>query len=159
MSDQRGYTTSFLVDQTPAEAFAAVNDVRGWWSQRIDGDTDRLGAEFHYDNDELHQATFRIIELVPDRRVVWKCLDNHFGFTADKTEWIGTTVEFDVVPDAARTRVTFTHVGLVPDYECFDVCVNAWGGYVGGSLRDLITTGRGNPNNAVRDADALSRRR
>jgi hypothetical protein len=156
---QPGYTTSFLVDQTPAQAFAAINDVRGWWSQRIDGPTHQLGAEFHYDNDELHQATFRIVELVPDQRVVWKCLDNHFGFTTDTTEWIGTTVEFDVALENEGTRVTMTHVGLVPDYECFEVCVNAWGGYIDGSLKALITTGTGNPNNAVRDAEALSHRR
>ena len=155
----RGFTTTFLVEQTPAEAFAAVTDVRGWWSQQIDGDTDRLGAEFHYDNRPQHHATMRVVELVPDERVVWTCLDNHFDFIEDPTEWVGTTVRFDISAEGRQTRVTFTHAGLVPDYECFDVCSHAWGGYVGDSLKNLITTGKGNPNNAVRDAEALSRRR
>jgi len=42
--------------------------------------------------------------------------------------------------------LTFTHVGLVPEYECFEVCSDGWGTYVGQSLRALITTGKGMPN-------------
>ncbi|MEP7019723.1 MAG: hypothetical protein ABI808_03660 [Pseudonocardiales bacterium] len=39
-------TASITVDQTPDEAFAAMNDFRGWWSAEIDGGTAELGAEF-----------------------------------------------------------------------------------------------------------------
>jgi catechol 2,3-dioxygenase-like lactoylglutathione lyase family enzyme len=34
----------------------------------------------------------------------------------------------------------------VPEHECYGVCANAWGGYIEGSLRDLIETGTGRPN-------------
>ena len=47
-----------------------------------------------------------------------------------------------VTAEAGGTRVRFTHEGLVPEYECYDVCANAWGGYINGSLRSLITTAR-----------------
>ena len=40
------FTTSYLVEPTPEAVFAAVNDVRGWWSGNIEGRTDVLGAEF-----------------------------------------------------------------------------------------------------------------
>ena len=33
--------------------------------------------------------------------------------------------------------------GLVPEYECYDVCSNAWGNYITGSSRKLITAGKG----------------
>jgi len=43
---KRSLTTTISVDQTPNEAFAAINNVRGWWSGEIEGATDKLGAEF-----------------------------------------------------------------------------------------------------------------
>jgi len=30
------YTTSFAVDQTPEQVFAAITNVRAWWSEEID---------------------------------------------------------------------------------------------------------------------------
>jgi hypothetical protein len=60
-------------------------------------------------------------------------------------EWKGTEVVFEV-SKGDKTEVRFTHLGLVPEYECFNVCSNAWGSYINGSLRSLITTGKGHPN-------------
>lgn len=140
------YTTTFTVDQTPQEAFDAINNVRGWWSQAVEGDTDRLGAVFYYHYQDVHRATFKITEFVPGRKVVWHVLDNHFNFIKDKNEWIDTDIVFEITAKDDKTEVRFTHVGLVPDYECYDVCANAWGSYITSSLRNLIATGKGQPN-------------
>jgi uncharacterized protein YndB with AHSA1/START domain len=147
---EHSYTTTITVDRAPGEVFDAVNDVRGWWSQEVEGSTDRVGAEFRYrghdDADTVeHLATIRVEELVPGRRVVWRVLDNHLSFVQDQSEWIGTEIRFDIAPVGGATEVRFTHAGLVPAYECFDVCRDAWGFFVGDSLRSLITTGRGAP--------------
>ena len=88
----------------------------------------------------------KITEFIPGHKVVWLVLDNVFNFTEDKTEWKGTKVVFDIFEKDGKTQLRFTHEGLVPAYECFDVCANAWGSYVNGSLRSLIETGRGRPN-------------
>ena len=58
-------------------------------------------------------------------------------------------VTFEISSKDDKTEVRFTHVGLVPDYECFENCSSAWGFYVNSSLRSLISTGKGNPNEKV----------
>jgi hypothetical protein len=72
-------------------------------------------------------------------------VDNYFNFTQDRTEWTNTKVVFEISTRGNKTEIRFTHEGLVPAYECFDVCSNAWGSYVNGSLRSLIATGKGQP--------------
>jgi uncharacterized protein YndB with AHSA1/START domain len=150
MSEQ-SYTTTLTVDRAPDEVFTAINDVRGWWSQEVEGRTDEVGARFRYrGHDEAdtveHLATIEVVELVPGRRVVWKVLDNFMSFIDDQTEWKGTEIRFEISPTGnGGTEVRFTHAGLVPAYECFDVCRNAWDFYVLDSLERLITAGRGAP--------------
>ncbi len=147
---EQSYTTTVTVDRAPDEVFHAINDVRGWWSEEVEGRTDQVGSQFTYrGHDEAntveHLATIRVEELVPGRRIVWRVLDNHFSFTDDQTEWKDTEIRFDISEKNGATEVRFTHAGLVPAYECFDVCSNAWSFYIGDSLRNLITTGEGTP--------------
>jgi uncharacterized protein YndB with AHSA1/START domain len=150
------FTATFMVDQTPEEVFAAINDVRGWWSGDIEGSTDRLGEEFTYRYEDVHYSRQKITELVPGHKVVWHVLDGYLNFTEDKTEWTGTDIVFDISRTDRGTEVRFTHMGLVPQFECFDKCSNAWGFYINGSLRRLITTGTGDPNR-TEQASALKR--
>jgi hypothetical protein len=146
MSKSKDYTASFTVDQTPEEVFNAINNIRGWWSENIEGSTDKLGAEFSYRYQDAHFCKIKITELVPGKRIAWHVLDNRFNFTKDKNEWKDTDIIFEISKRVNKTEVQFTHRGLVPEYECFDVCSNAWGSYINGSLRSLIATGRGKSN-------------
>jgi len=72
-------------------------------------------------------------------------VDNYFNFIQDKTEWKNTKVVFEISTRGSKTEIRFTHEGLVPAYECFDLCSNAWGSYVNGSLSSLIAAGKGRP--------------
>jgi hypothetical protein len=139
------YSTSFTVEQSPNEVFEAFNNVRGWWSEEIDGDTDKIG-EFKYHYKDVHLCTIKIIELVPGKKVVWHIVDNYFSFVEDKSEWKDTDIVFEIAKNGDKTEIRFTHVGLVPQYECYSVCSDAWGTYINGSLSNLITTGKGRPN-------------
>jgi hypothetical protein len=139
------YTTTFEIDQSPEEVFAAINNVRGWWSEEIEGDTDRLGAEFRFHHKDLHRSTQKITEFVLGKKVVWHVVHGQINFVNDRTEWNGTDVVFEIARKGGKTELRFTHLGLVPTIECYGRCSGAWGFYVGESLRNLIATGKGDP--------------
>jgi hypothetical protein len=139
----RDYSTSFTVDRSPEEVFAAINNVRGWWSGDIQGSTDKLGDEFTYRYRDFHYSRQKITELIPDKKVVWRVLDAHLSFVANPGEWTGTQIEFEVTPRDKRTEVRFAHVGLVPESECFETCSSGWGFFANQSLKRLIDTGEG----------------
>jgi hypothetical protein len=64
------FTTTLLVDQTPKEVFSAINNVRGWWSEEIEGSTDKLNAEFKYHYEDVHRCQMKIVEFIPNQKVV-----------------------------------------------------------------------------------------
>lgn len=156
------FTTTIVVDQTPKEAFNAINIVRGWWSEEIEGSTDKLNDEFNYHFEDIHRCQMKLIEIIPDKKVVWLVMDNYFKpgifdeaahhlpgndrITKDQNEWTGTKISFEISRKDNKTQIRFTHFGLVPGYECFDVCSNGWNHYIQQSLVSLITTGKGQPN-------------
>ena len=139
------FTTSFVVDQTSEKVFDAINNVRGWWGEDVEGSNDKVGDEFTYRVQDIHNSKLRVIELIPNEKVVWLVLDNHMNFVEDQTEWVGTTINFEIARKDDQTEVRFAHLGLIPQYECFGVCSNAWGSLMHGSLPRLITTGTGQP--------------
>jgi hypothetical protein len=142
----KDFTTSFTVEQNPTIAFNAIKNFKAWWSEEIEGNTDQLNETFFYHYKEVHLSRIKLIELVTDKKLVYEVLANEFNFTKDKTEWVGTKLIFDLMPEGNKTKVVFTHAGLVPSYECYNVCHDAWTGYIQGSLQSLITTGKGKPN-------------
>ena len=177
------FTTTILVDQTPHEIFKAITNPRAWWSEEIEGGTDKLNDEFNYRFEDIHRCRLKITDIIPDQKVVWLVLDNHFkpgifedtsrlmsewdtkrqntttgtpddvsnpshgiDLATNKAEWVDTKIVFEIVEKENKTQLRFTHLGLVPEYECFEVCVNGWTHYIRQSLFGFITTGKGLPN-------------
>jgi hypothetical protein len=140
------FSVTLRVDRTPAEAFAAINDVRSWWSGEIEGETDRADAVFTYRYRDLHRSTQRVAELVPGRKVVWQVVDSHLSFLEDKHEWTGTEVVFEISERDGQTEIHFTHRGLTRDSECYGACSSGWSSLINGNLRDFIATGGVQPD-------------
>ncbi|MEO6548650.1 MAG: SRPBCC domain-containing protein [Ferruginibacter sp.] len=146
MSTEKNYTSTILIDKTPTEAFNAIKNFKAWWSEDIEGATDKLGETFFYHYKEVHLCKIKLIEMIPGERLVYHVLANEFSFTKDKSEWVNTNLVFDISTEGTQTKVKFTHEGLVPEYECYNVCHDAWTGFIQKSLKNLINTGKGEPN-------------
>lgn len=158
MSDAKNLTATMTVEHTPEEVFAAITDVRGWWCENIIGDTAALHDEFVFHDDFTHAgevvqgkegirfARFQLTEVVPGSRVVWHCVDADLTFVADRDEWTGTDVVFDITADDQGTTLSFVHKGLnSAESECYEACSAGWTFYITTSLPQLIATGAGQP--------------
>ncbi|ASS50338.1 MAG: ATPase [Candidatus Fluviicola riflensis] len=141
--NNQDFTTTLLLDQTPAEVFNAIMNVSHWWSGEIEGNTKKLHDEFTYRFGDVHMSKQRVVEVIPDQKVVWLVTDSELSFVNHKTEWTGTTISFEISRKDDKTQLLFTHLGLVPQFECFDDCSNGWSMLIHQSLFSLITTGKG----------------
>ena len=137
------FTTTILVKQTPAEAFKAINNVGSWWQGEIEGNSTKLNDEFTYRMKEFHFSKQKVVELIPNKKVVWLITESKLNFTEDKKEWTGTKISFEISEVNNKTQGSFTHHGLLPTIECYRDCSNAWSQLIQQSLFSLITTGKG----------------
>jgi uncharacterized protein YndB with AHSA1/START domain len=137
---------TITVDQTPAAVFAAITNVRGWWSERLEGSSAKVGDVFRYRHGEMHDCTQRVVEAVPGNKVEWLVTDAYLSFTKDKHEWKDTRVVFEITGKPGATELRFTHAGITPETECFEKCSKGWGYFIGQSLKNLIMTGVGLPD-------------
>jgi len=140
----QNFTTTLLADQSPAEVFETLKDVRRWWTglynEHIEGSTDKLGDEFTFAaGDGAHFTKQKLVELVPDKKIVWLVTDSRLTFISDPAEWTGSKIGFDISKKGDKTEVRFTHEGLRPENECYDSCSSAWGQYMKQSLQPLLS--------------------
>jgi hypothetical protein len=150
----QNYTATIFVDKNEDETFKSIMNFRGWWSEEIEGNTDRLNEVFFYHYKDVHLCKIKLVESVQGKKLAYQVLDNQFSFTADKSEWINTKLIFDISKEGDKTKVVFTHEGLSPDYECYDICNESWTNYIKNSLYKYITTGEGQPN--PKDSDGFN---
>lgn len=143
------FTGTLLVDQDPEIVFAAVNNVAGWWTENVEGDSHHLNDAFEVRFDDVHYSRQQLVEFIPAQKVVWLVTDSQLSFISDKSEWTGTRIVFNITQKDGPTELRFTHEGLKPEIECYGACSNAWGGYIRNSLFNLITTGQGQPDRKV----------
>ena len=88
----KDFTTAFTVDQSPEEVFAAINNVRGWWSgdRELKAAPTNSGMSSRIVTRPHHYSKQKVTELIPGKKVVWLVLDSQLNFVKDKSEWKGT---------------------------------------------------------------------
>ena len=81
--------------------------------------------------------------MIPDQKVVWLVTESKINYAEDKREWTDTKISFEIAEQNNKTQLRFTHLGLVPEIECFDSCSNSWSQLIQQGLFSLITAGKG----------------
>lgn len=138
------YSCSISVNTTAKDALAAICRVKDWWAKNLQGNTENLHDEFTVRFGTTWK-TFRITALVPGKKVTWTVTDCNMPWNPHVKEWKDSVISWEVNEAEGNTKITFTQYGL-PAMHCGEVCMNAWDGFIKGSLYKLITTGKGNPN-------------
>lgn len=149
--ESKNFTSTILVDKDITTSFNAIKNFRAWWSEDIEGNTDKLGDTFFYHYKDVHLCKLKLVEEIPNKKLVYLVVDNKFNFTKDTTEWTNTKLVFDISKEGEQTKITFTHEGLTSQYECYEICKDAWTNYIQNSLFKLIMNGKGEPNPKDKD--------
>ncbi len=140
---KQDFTTTIIVDQTPSQVFNAINNPQNWWTGEVKGSAGKLNDEFTYRYEDLHLSKQKVVEMIPDQKVVWLVTESIINYAEDKKEWTGTKISFEITQKDNKTQLRFTHFGLDPAIECFESCSYSWTQLMQQSLFSLITTGKG----------------
>lgn len=135
------FTVTIETNKTPMEVFDAINNPSIWWSGKVEGETTKVGDEFRYRYEDIHDSTQKITELVPGKKVVWNVIKAHINFTKDPAEWLGTDIIFEITEKEGKTELKFTHKGLNKDVECYDACSSGWNSLITVNLKNYIDKG------------------
>ncbi|HEY4286500.1 MAG TPA: SRPBCC domain-containing protein [Puia sp.] len=143
----KNFHRTIAVNASAEEAMEKISQVNLWWHTAFSGKAGKLNDTFRIPmgKEGISFVDFQVTEWVPNKRVVWKVTDSYLEWFKDKTEWNGTEVVFDISEKDNITQIDFTHVGLIPEVECYPVCEEGWNGHVTNSLVKFIDEGVGYP--------------
>lgn len=141
---KKNFHTAITVNASAQEAIKKINQVDKWWAKKVKGKSDKLNDKFSVDFGETF-VDFQIRELMPNKKVVWLVTDCNLHWIDNKKEWNGTEVVFEISSAKNKTKIDFTHIGLVPGVECYEECEAGWTEHVTNSLVKFINEGKGNP--------------
>jgi hypothetical protein len=136
---KQDYSTSIAVDTTAETAFNCINAVSKWWTEDMEGSTQKLNDIFTVRFGETF-ITLKITASVPGKKIVWLVTDCNKHWLKNKKEWNGTQLIWEIAAKNKTTRIDFTHVGLTEGLECYDACENAWTDYLHKSLTKLLNS-------------------
>jgi hypothetical protein len=138
--NEQSYSATIEVALSPGDVFTKITDISKWWTKDIKGQTKLLNDEFIICSDCGHYSKHKLIEVIPDKKVVCLVTESKLDWVEkDKEEWTNTRMVFEIVPKGDMTELKFTHQGLVPELESYSNCVRGWDMFIKQSLYNFMT--------------------
>jgi len=139
----QGYSAVIDIAAPVAEVFEAITTDEGlasWWASSASG-CGAAGATVVLGFSGLEETiSFRIDSETYPTSVIWTCL-RHTGLP----DWDGTKVVFRLRGRGTdTTELSFQHVGLVDELDCYEQCHAGWDHFLA-SLRSYVEIGSGSP--------------
>jgi uncharacterized protein YndB with AHSA1/START domain len=127
---------------TVAALFTSATGVSRWWAPTVGDAT--VGGTLVTSFGAYGANAMRVLEAGPTR-VVWESIAPEGSApTGHMQEWLGTTMQFDIVPAGTGTQLHFRHAGLTAQLACWDACVAGWTQFMA-SIQTFADTGTGTP--------------
>ena len=137
-----------MMFQQPATTIynALTTGINKWWTEMFEGKSNEQGEAFTIRFGANVFKTMVVEELDQDKKVTWTVSSSLIDIPnlINKTEWIGTKVQWNIVQRENQTELHLTHQGLTPQIECYTICASGWQIFTE-SLADYINTGVGKP--------------
>lgn len=130
-----------VIETSPESLYRALTEQEGlsaWWTKaETTGEVGGL-ASFFFGPDGEQRVDMEITELVPNKKVSWKCVAG---------SWVNTEkFSFSIQPHERGSVLGFAHRGWSEPSEFYMHCNCKWGFFLGVSLKNYLETGRGKPH-------------
>ena len=115
------------------ESISTIEGLSNWWTVQTSGNAvagDTIQFRFNQSGCDM-----QVSSLTPNKAVAWTCVDGW-------SDWIGTTLTFQLDETDGKTRVRFEHANWKEANDFFAGCSFSWGRFME-SLRQYCQTGKG----------------
>ncbi|MFT3934987.1 MAG: SRPBCC domain-containing protein [Chitinophagaceae bacterium] len=147
-------TVSIEVDQSATVVFNAICNVTSWWSKDFEGNSTGINDEFVIHHPGQHYSKQKVVQLIPYNRITWLVTASElYWLKNNQADWTDTKMDFQITSNGNKTILQFTHEGLVPAKESYDLCNQGWHMIITQWLYHFICTGK--PAQEMENAAAI----
>lgn len=148
--NNKNYQSTITVNKPLETSFLAVTTrISEWWAKNVKGSSSSINDVFTVYFGKTF-GTFKIVDLIPNKIVVWYTMDCYLDIFQNKELWKYNTLVWEFIPNEGSTNITMTHIGLFPGVECYEDCKLGWDFYIKESLFKLLTENKGLPGIGIR---------
>lgn len=136
------YTTLIEVEKSTSYVFKHITEVWKWWSKDFKGISSGLNDEFTVLHSDAHYSRQKLIEVIPDRKIVWLVTASKIHWVQNKNELTNTKMIFDLYSLGRKTVLHFMHEGLAWEKECYIRIAQSWDVAIKDRLFNFLENGR-----------------